>query len=94
MSIPQYFQQLIHKKYIESAERGLDKQATIKAINDSYPFPSGDGYPYRCWIKARREFFIQKGLSLTKGARIHRRVAMPGQLSLFVEKTSAGRNSL
>lgn len=47
---------------LECNARGLDPQATAKAIDDAYPFADRSNSPYRAWLKVRREFFANHGL--------------------------------
>lgn len=61
---------------LECNARGLDPQATARAIDDAYPFADRSNSPYRAWLKVRREFFANHGLPrkgdyLSQRARQH-----------------------
>lgn len=58
----------IQQFYLEQLELGeTDKVKIGKMIDDSYPFGERKRFPYKMWLKARRELFSKFGLhDLTK----------------------------
>jgi len=41
-----------------------DKAAIAKAIDAAYPFGERANWPYKAWLKCRREFFAAHGLPM------------------------------
>jgi hypothetical protein len=59
--------------YLREASAGASKREIVRAIDDAYPFGERTRYPYRCWLKVRREFLVDHFLSDGTGARLRNR---------------------
>lgn len=53
---------VIDKCSSEQALAGItDKAEIIKAIDAAYPFGMRKSYPYKAWLRARKEFIAKHG---------------------------------
>lgn len=59
----------MHEVHQQALADGLDAQAIAKAIDDSYPWQKRSGFPYKGWLRARREFFPRHQLPTPRAKR-------------------------
>lgn len=58
-----YAMKTIVKTYIDLINEGVtDKVFIGKEIDKAYPFGERAMFPYKAWLKARKEFFSKHGL--------------------------------
>jgi hypothetical protein len=58
--------QQVHQQEVAT---GKDAAEIAKAIDDAYPFWSRNGWPYKAWLRARREFLIKHQLPVPRARK-------------------------
>lgn len=81
--------QVIADVYLRGSAAGAAKREIVQAIDDAYPFGERERYPYRCWLKVRRQFLVEHFLSQGTGAGLRNRHPSlpPGQKQLSLIPT-------
>lgn len=53
---------VIHAVHQEQLQKGVtDKAEILKAIDAAYPFGLRQYFPYKAWLRARKEFIARNG---------------------------------
>lgn len=61
--------QRMHVTYLRCKAEEMDDASISKAVDESYPFSSRSGHPYKAWLDARRNFFPKHNLPLRRAKR-------------------------
>ncbi|MCP1617000.1 hypothetical protein FBY21_1598 [Pseudomonas sp. SLBN-26] len=61
--------QHMHQVHQQALAEGLDAIARARAIDDSYPWQKRSGWPYKAWLRARRDFFPRHQLPTPRATR-------------------------
>lgn len=56
----------MHQVHQQALADGLEAMARAKAIDDSYPWQKRSGWPYKSWLRARRDFFPRHQLPMPR----------------------------
>lgn len=59
----------MHQVHQQALADGLDAMARARAIDDSYPWVKRSGWPYKAWLRARRDFFPRHQLPMPRAKR-------------------------
>lgn len=49
---------------------GITGEDLAKAIDISYPYRTRDGYAYKAWLRARKDFFRLNNIPLRRAKRL------------------------
>lgn len=61
--------EVMSKVRAEGLAAGKTPAEISKAIDDAYPFGERRYWPYKAWLKARKEFLAHHGLPLLRGKK-------------------------